>query len=793
MTSSCFHCGDAIPSGLSITADIKHQSQSFCCYGCQAIATCIHDADLEKYYEKRQNQRATRPSDDNIGAFELLSDPSNYARYVHSENDAHTMQFAITGITCSACAWLIEKRLSSLEGVNSAFVNVSSQIATVTWKSPLQSPLSIAQTLLAIGYSAQPYLPGEQDLHQRKEKQKAIIRLGVAGVGMMQVMMSSIAMYAGDMDGMDDIYRQLLRWVSFIFATPVALYAGLPFYRGALRDLKNRHFTMDLPVSIGIGLAYVSSTAALITQTGHVYFDSVTMFIFFLLLGRFLETVARSNQSLINTDDALTAITVIRNSESMQIAQRDLALGDTVKVDPGQIFPADGTLKSTLTAVDESSLTGEYNPVIKYLGDNISASTTNIDQTALLEVTQLGQNTKAAAISRITDRALTEKPAIALLADKVAHYFVIAVLVIAAATYFFWAMQGEPEAYWIMVSVLVVTCPCALSLATPTALTTVTNRLKNDGFLITRGHVIEALAKVDHVVFDKTGTLTLGEFTVRNTTLMTDEYSKSDILRLIAGLEQCSNHPIAKAFGNISPFEFSDIKNVTSQGVYGVHKGATYCFGNADFIKSQDIKIPAALVEATNTGLTLYLCRASTLLAKVDLHDQIRPETKEVLERLTGMGIAVSLLTGDTPMSAQSILPTKWFSHYQTSCTPEEKWRWLMNQPSQNMLMVGDGLNDVPALAGATTSLAMGGSSDLAKLHSDAVLLSNHLSGVANAIMAAKRCKRIIKQNLAWAVCYNTTLLPLAVMGWVPPWVAAIGMALSSLIVVINATRLSRN
>lgn len=788
MNKVCFHCGDPIPASVDIASDLQDVRRDFCCYGCQAIAEHICGAELGSYYEKRGEQAAVRLNDTNYAAFELLNDTSLYEQYVYQDGDVHSMQLAITGITCSACAWLIEKHLSNHPAIVSIHVNVSTRVATINWRADQITPKDIAALLSQIGYRAHPYKPGELDIQRKSEKKRAIIRLGIAGVGMMQVMMSAIAMYAGDMQGMDDIYRQLLRTISFIFATPVVLFAGLPFYKGALRDLRTLHFTMDLPVSIGVLLAYCSSVVALITDSGHVYFDSVTMFIFFLLLGRFLESVARAYQNNDQPDEQLTAISVIRDDVTTLIPLNKLQVGDIAEIEPGQTFPVDGILTSDYTSVDESSLTGEYTPVSKRAGDTIHAQTTNIEQQVQFRVTHVGQNTRAAAISRITERALSEKPRVAIIADKVAHYFVIAVLLTAALTYLFWYLQGNPDAYWIMVSVLVVTCPCALSLATPVALTTATNALRRSGLLITRGHVVEALANTSHVVFDKTGTLTQGRFSIQRVELLDTKLDEATALNLVAGLEQYSNHPIAKAFEHMDLPLMSDIKNIPSKGVTGYWQGQALYFGNGTLLQDLGIECP----KFSQTGTTtLFLANAQHILAIIELSDVLRPETMQVLQQLKAQGIRLSLLTGDTEDATKAALPTALFDDLVTQCMPEQKWQWIKASGSNNVLMIGDGLNDVPALAGATTSLAMQASSDLAKLHSDAVLLNDHLATIPLALTGAKKCRAIIKQNLIWAAGYNATLLPLAIAGLIAPWVAAIGMALSSLIVVVNATRLT--
>lgn len=788
--SSCFHCGDPIPAGVDIASDLQNHHRKFCCYGCQAIAEHICGADLSLYYERRENRSGTRLTEDNTPIFELLNDKQLYDQYVHQSETEHVIQLSLTGITCSACAWLIEKHLSHQAGILSIHVNLSSSVATITWNPAQTSIQTIAKELQFIGYAATPYLPGEQDQKSRSEKKKAIIRLGIAGVGMMQVMMSAIAMYAGDLQGMDDVYRQLLRWISFIFATPVVVYAGLPFYRGALRDLKNRHFTMDLPVSLGILLAYGSSILALYTQSGHVYFDSVTMFIFFLLLGRFLEAIARSYHIGNSRQANLTAIKIKQGNSFKTIPQQQLKVGDIAVIEPGQTVPVDGILLSESTSIDESSLTGEYNPTTKRMGDVINAQTVNVEQQIELEVKQVGQNTQAAAIARVTERALGEKPKVAIVADKVAHYFVIAVLITATLTYAFWSYVGNTEAYWIMVSVLVVTCPCALSLATPVALTTITNSLKRNGFLITRGHVIEALAKTNHIVFDKTGTLTQGNFSIIDVECYDDRLTKEQVLSIISGLEQNSKHPLAKAFRDFAPANICQTKNLASLGVQGELNQESYYFGNAALMKNIGIDI-SQQSQSNAAQLSLYLSTSHSIIAKVTLCDILRPEADSIIRSLKEQGIRISLLTGDTLESAMGVLKPEWFDDFITDCLPDQKWHWIKQQSSHDILMIGDGLNDVPALAGATTSLAMGSSTDLAKIHSDAILLSEHLSTIMTALKAAKRCRKVIKQNLIWAASYNATLLPLAIAGLLPPWVAAIGMALSSLLVVVNATRLT--
>ncbi len=789
--NACFHCGDLIPKNLSITSTIDGTDAHFCCYGCQAIADFIREEDLSNYYQRRQSN-AINPNNKNTEeykhAFELLKNEDIYPLYVHVDNAEHHIQISVDGMTCSACAWLIEKHISDMDGVESMHINLSSSIATLIWQPSKIDLVDINSAANKIGYYFKPYRSDIEDSNRSERRKSSIIKLGIAGVGMMQVMMSAIALYAGEIQGMEDSFKNLLRWSSFFFSTPVVLFSALPFFRAALRDIKTRHFTMDLPVSIGIGLAYVSSVYALFTNSGQVYFDSVTMFTFFLLLGRFLEESARQKAQKDNRNsDELSSVTLIKNSDTLLYPKSKLTSGDIIQISPGEHFPTDGVIIQGHGSIDESSLTGEYLPVSKSIGDPVVASTINVDQTLQIKVTAVGTQTRAAAIERLTQRALSEKPKIAIVADTIAHYFVICVLIVAVLAYGVWYFIDSSQAYWIMVSVLVVTCPCALSLATPVALTTATNKLKEYGLVITRGHVIESLASCNHITFDKTGTLTYGKFDI----LSISHKNKEDIINYCAALEENSVHPIAKAFNATKHLQARNVMNYAGKGVEGEINGTLYRLGNWSFIKNWGNDKEYASSE--EHALTLFLATEKEIVSVITLQDRLRTETNATIKNLRKKGYSVSLLTGDTKASSLSVLSESSFDYFITDQTPEEKWDWLSNKTDlQHTIMIGDGLNDVPSLAGASTSIAMGQSSDLAKTHADALLLSNNISTIENAIKLAIKCKRIIKQNLFWAATYNGTMLPAALLGYIPPWSAALGMAASSLFVVLNATRLSK-
>lgn len=788
----CHHCGEDIPKNLVIQSEIDNNLVDFCCFGCQAIAEFIKGADLSNYYQHRTKKAQSAqdaPIADN--KFSLIKDADLYPLYVYVDNDTHHIQISLKGMTCAACAWLIETRLKQLNGVSSIHINLSSSLATLEWQPHTIDISEVASEIQKLGYQASPYRADQTDLDIKKAKKTSIIRLGVAGVGMMQVMMSAIAIYAGDMQGMQQSFKLLLSWASFVFATPVVLFSALPFFKAAVRDLKTRHFTMDLPVSLGIGLAYVSSVYSMLSGTGHVYFDSVTMFTFFLLLGRFLEETARHKSHTNNRNQQeLSSAWRIADGEMSEVPLSKIMTGDIIHIKSGESIPVDGIITKGNTSIDESSLTGEYLPIAKSIGQTVVAQTINIEQTIEIKVTAVGKQTRAAAIERLTDRALSEKPKIAKIADQVAHYFVILVLACASLTYIGWTLVGSDDAYWIMISVLVVTCPCALSLATPVALTSATNKLKELGLLITRGHVIESLAKCQHIIFDKTGTLTHGQFDISRIAAEDQEYC----LNIASALESESIHPIAKAFRKPSNLVAYNITNYTGLGVEGEINQSKYRLGNLKFVSDFLPNIKTDFENVSFTGLTLYLAQEKVgIIGTIYLQDRLRPNSKDAIDSLRNDKIQVSLLTGDTKESALSVLDTNTFDHFMCQMSPENKWEWLNSQPNkQNSLMVGDGLNDVPTLAGANTSIAMAGSSDLAKVHADAVLINSHISTINNAIKLAKKCQKIIKQNLFWAASYNAIMLPAAILGYIPAWAAAIGMALSSLLVALNASRLSK-
>jgi Cu2+-exporting ATPase len=616
-------------------------------------------------------------------------------------------------------------------------------------------------------------------------------RLLVASLGMMQVMMFAVGLYAGDFQGIDLEMQRFLRLVSFLVSTPVVFYAGRPFFEGAWRGIVSRHPGMDLPVSIAVGSAYIASVYATLTNGPAVWFDSVTMFVFFLTLGRFLEMRARHRA--IDRTAALSTLlpntaTRLLGDERTTVPASQLLAGDRVLVRAGDAIPADGVITSGATSVDESLLTGEAKPRARTVGDAVAAGSVNLDGLIEVNVTRSGNDTTLSTISRLSERARFARPAIVTLADRIASYIVVALLVVAAGVAATWYFIAPERAFVVTLSVLVVTCPCALALATPAAFAAAGSRLSQLRLLVTNGNAIEALSRADTIIFDKTGTLTLGSPGIRSAFVLDNRFSEMDCRRIAAALERPSSHPLAHAFASDGPLpEVTEAHVDVGQGVSGNISGTPWRMGSAAYV--------GAGIEANDQGGTqVFLAADGQPVAWFDIEDTLRPDAGETVDRLRRMGFRIALVSGDNQAAVASVAASTGITDLHADCTPQKKLDIIeaAQRDGERVVMVGDGINDAPVLAGADTSIAPAHGALLAQTSADIIMLGESLSPVITALRMATRTRRIVRQNLAWAIVYNASALPLAAAGLVPPWAAAIGMSASSLIVVLNALRLTR-
>lgn len=768
-----------------------------CCGGCQAVAQAIVAAGLTDFYRHRTepSRRAEDLIPEALRNLERYDRPDLQRSFVRAEGEhIREASLILEGIVCAACVWLSERHVKALPGVLEFQVNYSTHRARLRWDDQRIHLSEILAAIAAIGYVAHPFDPGRQEAIQQRERAAALRRLAVAGGGSMQVMMLAIALYAGDYSGMEENIRQFLRWISLLITIPVMLYSARPFFSSAWRDLRLGRPGMDVSVALAIAAAFAASVWNTWWGGGEVYFDSVTMFTFFLLTGRFLEMNARHRAGRISEALAsllpATALRVNEDGREEEIAAAELKPGDRVLIRPGDTVPADGRVLEGASSVDEALLTGESLPVAKGLGEELIGGSVNVDSPLLMRVEQIGADTVVSAIVRLLDRAQTEKPRLALIADRVAAWFVTGVLLVAAAVAGYWFGQGADLAFQITLSVLVVTCPCALSLATPAAITAATSRLMRLGLLTTRGHAIETLARATHVVFDKTGTLTYGHLRLTAVTPL-GLLDAERCLALAAALEHGSEHPVGRALVEAAPAgrRAEQPENTPGQGVTGLVDGVRYRLGKPDFVLALAgvDKAPPALAEQVVLG------NEQGLLAGFQLADELRADAAETVAALRALGLETLLLSGDR---AEAVAATARQAGIPTAVgglLPQDKLTRLraLQDSGAVVAMVGDGVNDAPVLAAASVSIAMGSGTQIAHAAADMILLSAHLDRLAHGVTTARRALAIIRQNLTWAIGYNLIALPLAAAGYVRPWMAAIGMSVSSLLVVTNALRLN--
>ena len=773
-----------------------------CCAGCEAVAGAIVASGLTDYYRHRDAMpepvREAMPSElQDLGLFDHPDFQADFVKPVgEHEREAALI---LEGITCAACVWLNERHVKGLPGVSLVEVNYATRRARVRWDTRATQLSTILGAIQAIGYRAYPYDAERLEQVAHRERRSMLWRVFVAGFGMMQVMMYAYPAWIASGDDLSREAEVLMRWASLILTLPVVFYSAAPFFRRAWRDIRLRSLGMDVPVALGVGSAFLASVWATLMDGPDVYFDSVTMFVFLLLCGRYLEMLAR--QKAVRGVEELGKVLpsfaerLAADGSAERVPVSQLSAGERVRVRPGEVIPVDGVVCEGESSANEALLTGESRPVAKAVGAEVIGGSINVSSPLVIEVVRVGDATRLAAIRRLIDRAAQERPAVATHADRVARYFIAALLVASALTWTIWHFIDPDRALWIFVSVLVVACPCALSLATPTALTVSTDALARMGILVTRGHAIEALAKANRFVFDKTGTLTHGEMRVEAVDVLAG--GEVDARQLAAALEQGSEHAIAAALRRATDaadlLRVEDARAVTGQGVEGRIDGRLLRLGRPDFAAELS---GASLPPMDASGATVVaLGSAEGLLALFRLADTPREDAPVLIRRLAAEGVPMALVSGDGEAAVRAVATHLQIAETRAGATPEQKQAFVRDwqaQPGALVAMVGDGVNDAPVLAQAQVSVAMGGGTDLARNQGDLVLLSNSLSGLSAAITHARRTMRIVRENLWWSFAYNFTSVPLAMAGFITPWMAGLGMALSSLLVVLNALRLQR-
>jgi Cu2+-exporting ATPase len=796
----CWHCSEPLQPAAVVYASVMGQSRALCCRGCCAAAQWIEQLGLSDYYRLRTSP-AQKPHAD-LSDAEWSAKQGNawqrpeVARHVVRELSGARREtmLLIEGVRCSACVWLIERAVSALPGVISVQVNAAARRARIVWLDREISLPQILEQLSRAGYRALPLDATALDDARRRESRDALKRLAVAGFGAMQAMMFAAVLYLGGSDPLDTSTTKLFRWLGFLVAIPVVFYSARPFFAGALRCYKARRLGMDVPVALGIAIIFSASLIEALRGGGDVYFDSVSMFVFFLLAGRYLEMRARHRAG--HLTDALARLTPPfadrrgAGGALERVGIHELQSGDCIHIEEGGIVPADGVLLSEHCRVDEAILTGESEFVVKQRSDLLIAGSVLVDGVAEMRVQRTGVATALAGIAALVERAQTQRPQLASAGERATASFVARVLALTALTVIVWSFLDASRAFGAALAVLVVSCPCAFALAVPAAITRALSVLARRGVLVVNPDALQALAEATHVVFDKTGTLTEPQLALAGVETF-NGLSRQEALRLAASLARESRHPAARAIVAAYADKLDAASEVNSQtgfGISGKVAGRELRLGRADFAVTAGQVVNPACADAT------LLADDNGVIAAFNLNERLRPSAAVAIDALQQQGLSVHIASGDAATKVAEIAARLGNIDWRARQLPADKLDWLIQLRANGarVIAVGDGVNDAPVLAGADVAIALAGGADLAQATSDIVLVGDRLGALAPARALAQQTLAILKQNQRWALIYNLTAVPLAAMGLVPPWLAALGMSMSSLCVILNAMRIGR-
>ena len=914
---NCYHCQQPVPAGIHITDDHGH---AYCCHACEAVAHIISAHHLEQYYQVR-DRPAPRPEHPYDPAHWQTYDlPEIAAQYTYKDGEDQEIHLYIDGLHCAACTWLISHAMQDAHGISHTRINLGTGRAEIRWR---DTPLSaILATIASLGYTPNLHTPDEEDNKQRRERNHDLLRLIVAGLGMMQVMMFATGLYTGAWHGIDHEYEQLLRWISLLCSAPVMLYAGYPYLKNAWLGLRHRQPNMDLPIALACAGAWLASLYHTLIGRGEIYYDGVTMFIFFISISRYLEAHtrrrARHNQQHFARLLPDAVYKYDDSGETQLVPLPTIQPGDHIRVLPTHTIPVDGEITGGASRIDENMLTGESTPQYKTSGDRVHAGSTNLQSPLDIRVTQTGQQTTLAAIRRISARAEQHRSPQIDRNQALAQQTVLAVLVLAAAGYLLWQWIDSTRAFDIALAILVATCPCALSLATPTVLTAALNHAHKHHILIKNSNTLDRLTHIRRILFDKTGTLTQGKYQLRRS----DYYGEPRRLLAIAKtLETHSTHPIAWYYSQqpVAGVTMDNIEQHSGKGISGDYDGSRWYIGSAAYMQENGVEIPPAeqppppvgegwdgvyphttdagwplMADKNNVGhkyptyeentplpceagegwgggvkkfrvatpkndvetptatetpteqppppvedwnsafegrenwggvrsdsplpqwgrgrgwglpahLTsesatnetdtttthVYLAENRTLRAHYQLGDPERANLAATLTQLQSH-YHLAIASGDRAENVVRLAARYSIADWHGGLDPAAKLALLEANDPEHTLMIGDGINDAPVLARASVSVAVGRANPLSQTHADIVLLKNGPEALPYLLELAARSRRITRQNLAWATVYNLTILPLAISGYLTPWIAALGMSTSSLLVIANALRIHR-
>ncbi|PHR59463.1 MAG: heavy metal translocating P-type ATPase [Arcobacter sp.] len=785
----CTHCHLDFDESVMI-ADEEHY---FCCTGCQGVYHLLSDSGLDNFYDKLGKQKLSAPSHtfEDSSSFDTSS---FYELFVKKNEDGfEEISLVIEGIHCSACVWLNEKAINKLEGVVEVNINYATSKAKLVWADHIIKLSAIIDMIRAIGYNAYPYDPSIQEEKANKERKDFYLRIVVAFFGAMNIMWIAIAQYAGYFTGMDQEMKTILNVAEWILATPVLFYSGWIFFKGAYFGFKNKIVNMDILVATGASLTYIYSIYITLFGDGEAYFDSVAMIITFVLVGKFLEVL--SKKSAADTMDLISKhipneVNIIKEGVVERISVHEVSVGDTIEIKPGEKAALDGEVLEGEGYFDEASLSGESHPILKKPGERIVSGTICVDTLFRYKVQKDFSHSTLSKLVSMLENAMSKKPSIEMLANKISGVFSSVVLGLSFLTFLVWWSwpHSFDRSFMVAISVIVIACPCALALATPVATLIGLSLGGKRGILFKEAAMLEVMAKADMLIVDKTGTITEGKPTVVKVEVL-NEVNQA----LLLGVCESSLHPIAQGLASylkkenetLTPLKLSSSKQVPSRGIEAVYEGQKVLGGNAEFMREAGIK-----VEVSSPYSLFFFAVDNKLISYYELRDKPKEGVEELLDMCKENKIEVVMLTGDHEDAAESIAKEVGITNFHAGLSPEQKAEYVSKHQDKVRVMVGDGVNDVLALAHANIGIAMGSGSDIAIEVSDVVLLNDSLKSLKEAFLISRRTFFLVKQNLAISLVYNLITIPLAMAGYIIPLIAAASMSFSSLLVVGNSLRI---
>lgn len=833
--TQCFHCGLPLPAAGSVKAPVESVERYFCCGGCAQVSQAIHESRLQKFYQYAPTERRWNPPQAAPPDSIVFDDPDYQQEYVRQTQDGGLVaELLVEGIHCPACVWLIERMVGKIDGVTHCEVNYTKRSMSVAWRPGKVLLSRIIATIGKIGYRAQPFEYDRLRESSKNHRQDILFRLAFAGFVMVNVMTAAVCLYAGDFLGIEQKWRAVFEWYSLILTSTTVLYSARLFFLSAFRALRAAALNMDVPISLGITVSFAYSAVSVVQGGGHVYFDSISMFIFLILMGRYLESAARESATVTGqtmlTTLPYSARKIDKGVETL-IPIRMVKIGDVLRIKPGEKIPVDGIVLEGNARVDESMLTGETIPVKKQVKDPVAGGTVNESGSLIIKANSVGHQSAYAHIAQLIEAAQNSKVPAQRFADRIVPYFVSAVLVLAIATYTLWSVLGQQDmAITAAISVLIITCPCALGLATPMAVAVGAGAAGKHGVLFRNAMALEILSRADHFVFDKTGTITTGEIEVHTTKQLVDD---NYLWNKVAAVERLSEHYAARAIWryaskraedqpaeknrSLSSCVVTTFENVPGYGVFAElemgkpgntkDKPNTRMYiGSERWLTKHNISVAPqtrhAMQEQQSQGRTIVVVATdSELLAWLSLGDRIRSQARSVIAALLAANVPVSILSGDNPQAVQSAVAQLTDNQesgaaqisVQAHMLPQDKVAFIRNLQAQGrrVAMIGDGINDAPALSQADVGIAVAQAADISARAADVVLLGG-IEKLRVAMKIAHITTFVVYQNLLFSLAYNAIVVPLAMAGYIIPLFAAIAMPMSSLLVVGNALRIRK-